>query len=60
MKHSPESNRYLFQLATRFYTQFESPSEDDMETVFIHLIHHEITQLEDFLTSANIPLPEKQ
>jgi hypothetical protein len=60
MRHSPESNRYLFQLATRFYTQAESPSEDNMETVFLHLIHHETTMLEDFLRSAGVELPEAQ
>jgi hypothetical protein len=60
MKHSPQSNRYLYQLATRFYSAAESPSEEDMETVFLFLIHHDVTPLEDFLRSFGIELPTPQ
>lgn len=44
----------LFRLATRFYNEAESPSEEDMETVFHALITQDVEVLEDFIKSFGI------
>ena len=44
----------LIRLAQAFYTQCEAPSDEDWETVFTMLVHHQHKQLIEFLKSAGI------
>jgi len=38
----------LLELAFHFYTNAESPSDDDFETVFRCLVEHDLEKLENF------------
>jgi hypothetical protein len=43
----------LLQLAQQFYREVESPSEEDMETLFWMLINRRLHALEAFVTDAS-------
>jgi hypothetical protein len=49
-----EKTKRLVHLAMRFWTNAESPSDDDWETVFFHLAERNADELERFMKASNI------
>jgi hypothetical protein len=50
----------LLYLAGRFYTNFESPSEDDMESLCVFLIRNDVEGLEKMLLDSGLTLEEEE
>ena len=49
-----DKKKQLVHLAMRFWTNAESPSDDDWETIFFFLVNRNLDGFERFMKESNI------